>query len=89
MTAPALSPLFDLALEELLDGDVTCRADDHVAVARIAHTGKCVGPPSFACAEHVAMIANTMAANARARRDPICVDCARPVPVRDWTITPL
>lgn len=89
MTAPTLSPLFDLALEELLDGDVTCRACDQPAVARIAHKGTCKTPPAFACATHVVAQVNFLARCSRAGMGTICVDCATAIPTRDWTITPL
>lgn len=84
-----IAPIFDIALEELLDGDVTCRAGDGPATHRIWHDGHCAAPPAFACATHAAMVQAALDTCRASHRHPICVDCAHAMPVHLWTITPL
>lgn len=51
MTAPTVAPLYDQALEELLDGDVMCAGGDSLAVA-VVHLDPC-GHEVLVCVKHL------------------------------------
>lgn len=91
-TAPLETPieLFDIALEQMLDGEVVCFAHTSTpAVALIRHTG-CPVPGWFIC-ESCAKYARVCLAETHAGlRQASCKPCgAQNIPPADITIRPI